>query len=522
MIDAINHTVRKIDPAGLVSTLAGSAGAYGTADGIGAAARFQSPRGVAVDVSGNVYVADTVNHTIRKITPTGVVSTLAGTAGATGGADGIGAAARFTSPFGVAADTSGNVYVADTGNNVIRKIAPGGVVSTLAGTAGASGSADGTGAAARFASPFRISVDSSGNLYVADKDNHTIRKIDPAGVVSTLAGTAGLAGSADGNGAAARFNNPNDIAFDASGNFYVVDAGNHSIRKCVPTLAVSAVIDKAIGVIGAQRQLQAFPNTATSWRWEWIRHPSASTAALSSITAPNPTFTPDVEDIYVWRLYASSPSGASITDVTLTVNNGIPVVQINTTLPYSASADTVYLDANATIQDADSTGFDTGNLTIASTGMSEDQLSIDNTGVFRVNGVSVEYDATGAFAGSEFVVGTLTGDGSSGSNLIVTFNALCTVAIAQELLRNIQYENLATVPDTSPRFLKVSVTDESAQVSDVVNVLLFPPTSVSSSVSVEEESGCSAHSSGSRSLWILFGLMGLVCITRARRHSIQN
>ena len=179
---------------------------------------------MAVDGSGNVYVADSGNYTIRKITPAGVVSTLAGLAGSSGSADGTGSAARFYYPTGVAVDGSGNVYVADTGNYTIRKITPAGVVSTLAGLAGSTGSADGTGSAARFYYPYGVAVDGSGNVYVADTGNYTIRKITPAGVVSTLAGTAGSSGSADGTGSAARFNYPTGVAVDGSGNVYVADS----------------------------------------------------------------------------------------------------------------------------------------------------------------------------------------------------------------------------------------------------------------------------------------------------------
>src|SRR5207237_1018476 len=136
-----------------------------------------SPDGVAADGSGNVYVADTDNSTIRKITSAGVVSTLAGTAGSAGSADGTGSAARFNYPQGVAVDGSGNVYVADTDNNTIRKITSAGVVSTLAGTAGSTGGVDGTGSAAQFYSPYGVAVDGSGNVYVADTYSYAIRKI---------------------------------------------------------------------------------------------------------------------------------------------------------------------------------------------------------------------------------------------------------------------------------------------------------------------------------------------------------
>src|SRR5207245_2450146 len=152
------------------------AGYNGSDDGTGSAARFYNPYRVATDSSGNVYVADTNNHTTRQITPAGVVTTLAGLAGINGSADGTGSAARFNYPVGVATDSSGNVYVADTFNHTIRQITPAGVVTTLAGLAGTSGSVDGTGSAARFYRPYGVATDSSGNAYVADGNNNTIRK----------------------------------------------------------------------------------------------------------------------------------------------------------------------------------------------------------------------------------------------------------------------------------------------------------------------------------------------------------
>lgn len=222
------------------TTFAGATG-YGTEDGPGTAARLDAPWGVAVDAAGILYVADTANHTVRKITVDGVVSTLAGTAGQLGNIDGTGLAARFNRPCGIAVDAAGNVYVSDTGNHTIRKITPAGVVTTFAGQARVNGSGDGPGSAASFSSPCGIAVDTSGNLYLADQGAHTIRKITPVGVVTTLAGTAYSSGNADGSGSAARFNWPAGVAVDAGGTVYVADTFNFTIRKISSAGVVTTV-----------------------------------------------------------------------------------------------------------------------------------------------------------------------------------------------------------------------------------------------------------------------------------------
>jgi sugar lactone lactonase YvrE len=221
------------------STLAGNAG-YGSSDGAGANAQFNYPQGVAVDNSGNVYVADSRNNTIREITPAGVVSTIAGSPGLRGNADGNGGSALFSSPGGVAADGSGNLYVADTLNHTIRKVTTAGstwLVTTVAGEAGVAGTNDGVGTNALFRSPGAVAVDQSGRLYVADTYNDTVRLVTPAGtnwMVTTLAGTAGLAGAANGTNTAATFSLPSGIAVDASNNLFVADTGNSEIREIVP------------------------------------------------------------------------------------------------------------------------------------------------------------------------------------------------------------------------------------------------------------------------------------------------
>ena len=233
--DHDNHRIRKITSSGVVSTFAGSE--MGFVDGAGAIAQFVLPVGVAVDASGNVYVADMGNNRIRKITSTGLVSTLAGSEA--GFADGEGAKAQFRQPFGVAVDFLGNVYVGDWVNHRIRKITPAGMVSSLAGS-GAEGFADGVGAAAQFNFPQGVAVDASGNVYVADFNNHRIRKITPAGMVSTLAGS-GIEGFADGASAAAQFRFPYDVAVDAKGNVYVADMNNERIRRITPAGVVSTL-----------------------------------------------------------------------------------------------------------------------------------------------------------------------------------------------------------------------------------------------------------------------------------------
>jgi hypothetical protein len=285
--DSYNESIRRLTTAGVVSTFAGQGAQTGTTDGVGSAARFYGPGGAAVDASGIVYVADTTNDTIRKVTlggtvttlatafqgPTGVTadgagsvyvanrarftiekvtqsgakSVLAGNPGTRGFADGTGTGATFDNPAGVAVDASGNVFVADSYNNIIRKVTQSGVVTTLAGSPnqGQSG-ADGTGSAARFWGPIAVALDATGNIYVTDRENHTLRKVTQAGVVTTVAGVAGTFGATDGTGTAARFNRPSGLCVDAAGNVLVADSGNAAIRKVTPTGVVTTVA----GVLG--------------------------------------------------------------------------------------------------------------------------------------------------------------------------------------------------------------------------------------------------------------------------------
>jgi streptogramin lyase len=241
LADTYNHTIRKVTPEGEVTSLAGLAGSSGSTDGTGNAARFNGPFGVAVDNKGDVYVADTYNHTIRKVTSSGEVTTLAGLAGSRGSENGTGNAARFAHPYAVAVDSAGNLYVADTFNHTIRKVTSAGEVTTLAGLAGSRGSENGLGNTARFFNPRGVTVDNKGNVYVADTYNHTIRKVTSDGEATTLAGLAGSSGSADGTGNAARFFTPHGVVVDSAGNLYVADTFNYTIRMVTPAREVTTL-----------------------------------------------------------------------------------------------------------------------------------------------------------------------------------------------------------------------------------------------------------------------------------------
>ncbi len=301
--DRSNNMVRMITPSGVVSTLAGS-GTAGSANGTGSAATFNQPLGVAVDAYGNVFVADYGNSLIREITPGGVVTTFAGS-GAVGYADGTGTAAIFYNPSGLAFDPSGNLYVVDHYNNMIRKITSAGVVTTLAGATTA-GFADGTGTSARFSTPTTVATDAAGNVYVADYGNNRIRKITPAGVVTTLAGT-GTASAVNGAGSVATFKNPYGVSLDAAGNIYLGDFGNNLIRKIATTAFVATTtLPAGLTLNGATGAISGTPTTASS-------------SASYSITAYNLT-------------------GSSTANITITVNAAPPVgINPTSTMNYIAT-----------------------------------------------------------------------------------------------------------------------------------------------------------------------------------------
>lgn len=240
------NRVRKVSANGDVTTFAGNI-ANTSVNGNGAAASFNSLTGIALAPSGDLYAAEFIGNLIRRITPTAFVSTFAGS-GVPGSANANGTNASFTGPIAMTIDGVGNIFLAELNTARIRKITPAGDVTTLAGT-GAFGFVNGTGTAASFARPYGIAVDAAGNLFVADSDNNAIRKVTPGGVVTTFAGT-GTAGFADGAANVATFERPNGVAFDAVGNLYVADTGNSLLRKITPAGVVSTLAGQP-GVMGA-------------------------------------------------------------------------------------------------------------------------------------------------------------------------------------------------------------------------------------------------------------------------------
>jgi sugar lactone lactonase YvrE len=292
-----------------------------------------------VDSAGNVYVADSFNDVIRKITPAGVSSTLAGTAGAFGSANGTGAAAQFNFPVAVAVDASGNVYVADGFNNTIRKVTAAGVVTTLAGTPGVTGSADGTGAAAQFNLPQGVAVDASGNVYVSDGGNSTIRRITAAGVVTTLAGVAGTPGGLDGTGPTAEFNTPYGIAVDASGNLYVADSLNGTLRKgSLPPVAptITAQPQSATVTAGAAASFSVTATGTATLTYQWLFNGAAIAGATSSSFSIATTAAANAGSYTV----TVSNAGGSVTSTAavLTVNAAAATTTTTTTTTTTAAA----------------------------------------------------------------------------------------------------------------------------------------------------------------------------------------
>ena len=288
--DNANHRIRKVNNAGIISTFAGTGVSGFSGDGSAAnLAQIDGPMGVATDPAGNVYIVDAGNDRIRKVNISGVISTIAGTG--VGGFSGDGAAAnlaQINNPSGVVVDAIGNIYISDMTNHRIRKINTSGIISTYAGTGTLGFSGDGGAAtSAQINYPRAISVDISGNVHVADASNHRIRKINNAGVISTIVGTGTLGYSGDGGlASSAQINYPRGIAFDGTGNEYIADADNNRIRKisCIaPT--ITATSSRTLMCIGESATLTA--SGATSYTW----NPGGTGSSIVVSPTSNTTYT---------------------------------------------------------------------------------------------------------------------------------------------------------------------------------------------------------------------------------------
>ncbi len=243
--DQSNHRVRKVDTSGNISTVAGTGTpGYSGDGGLATSAQLWQPSGVAVDSSGNIYIADYTNNRVRKVDASGNISTVAGT-GTPGysGDGGLATSAQLWQPSGVAVDSSGNIYIADYTNNRVRKVDASGNISTVAGTGVAGYSGDGgLATSAQLKNPNGLAVDSSGNIFISDQTNNRVRKVDASGNISTVAGTGTQGYSGDGGLAtSAQLNYPSGVAVDSSGNIFIPDYGNHRVRKVDASGNISTV-----------------------------------------------------------------------------------------------------------------------------------------------------------------------------------------------------------------------------------------------------------------------------------------
>jgi len=271
--DARNHVIRKITSAGVVSTLAGQPGVEGAVDGVGGNARFRFPADIAVSPAGDLYVADSGNHCIRKVKADGTVTTVAGMLGSANDItvdygttaytvvapvlDGKGTAARFNGPCGIAY-AGGFLYVSDTGNHLIRRIDLNNSVTTMAGKPGAWGAADGTGATARLNAPMGMCIGADGNIYIADSENHTIRCMTPSGAVTTYSGRAGQHGCKPGFRLDARYSAPADICVHPDGGFIVCDSFSNTLFR----IQASGMVSVLSG--GAEPQANTLGNPSSA------------------------------------------------------------------------------------------------------------------------------------------------------------------------------------------------------------------------------------------------------------------
>ena len=307
--DGKANVVRKVSPDGVVQTVAGQPWQEGYRDGPAQEALFHVVAGVAVAPDGSVIIADRKNHVIRCLRPDGLVTTLAGQPGRKGYQDGPAHQALFFEPAAVAVGPHGNIYIADTRNHCIRCLTTNGVVRTVAGGPGPPGFADGPGRVARFWYPRGVAVDSRGYIWVADTGNHVLRRISPDGVVSTPAGQVGVRGLLDGTGSSARFRELRGVAVDAQDRVWIADTWNHAVRVAVPGLADPVWQDPAIARPGDTRSFGFQPKTATNWTWSVICCPPEVRPPPLNPKATNQTVRLPALGRYTFRLVQQNKLG---------------------------------------------------------------------------------------------------------------------------------------------------------------------------------------------------------------------
>lgn len=368
--DRWSHTIRKIDLDGTVSTIAGLTGVSGDTDGDSSVALFHEPWGLCVGSQGNIYVADTRNNKIRKITPEGIVSTIAGS-GNYGTSNGIGTAATFGNPTGIECDKFGNIYIADHLTHIIRKIDSLGFVTTLAGKPYQMGDADGQGNQASFRRPYGLTLDQNGDILVADEWNHKIRKITPSGLVSTIAGT-GQIGSENSLALSSSFNYPWDMTVDSLGNIFVADGYNYLIRKITQGGQVSTYAG-TLGVTGAMDG-------------EGIN------ATFSGATAI--AFSPVSQELYVGDAYNNLVRKITNLDqgVSIGLNSGNPIVCQGENISINANPN-IYVTYhfyvnNQIVQSSSNPVFETNQLTPGN--YTVQVLATGNSGSTTSNEISIQ------------------------------------------------------------------------------------------------------------------------------------
>lgn len=371
VVDTKNYKIRKIDNTGMVSTLAGS-GVFGTTNGAAAFARFGFPVGIAVSPNGySIYVSDYNTHTIRKI-ENGQVSTLAGTVFVSGANDGTGATATFNHPYGLFMKSNGDVLIADEWNNLIRKVTSTGVVSTIAGS-GMPGSLDGSALTAQFKFPSGVCADGSGNIFVADVLNHTIRKLSTAGVVSTYAGFAGSIGDINGNASVARFNNPTGVSVNpVDQTLYVGDNANHMIRKItnVSTTVLSlSLLGATTRCFGDPIVFQISPSNLSNYSIK------ENTTVLGS--SPTSTITISNLSAGTHTLFATAIDGGGATAISQNISITILPPFVPT---ISSSGGTAICSGAALTLAAQS-----GSNYVWSTGATTSSISVNTAGTYSVS-----------------------------------------------------------------------------------------------------------------------------------------